>query len=108
MTPELARSAVEAAVRRYCVDRRARIPAFVDRHFSLRGAVALHRAALRWDVLRTPFNLTMAAPAAGLHLAAIGARRLGGKRVARALSSPRLLLPTAVARHMEWLIQTEL
>ena len=108
MTPELARSTVEAAVRRYCADRRARIPAFVDRHFSFRGAAALHRAALGWDILRTPFNLTMAAPAAGLHLAAAGARRLGNKRVARALSNRRLSLPTAVARHIEWLINTEL
>jgi hypothetical protein len=108
MTQELARSAVEAAVHRYCTDRRARIPEFVDRHFSLRGAVAVHRAALGWDILRTPFNLTMAAPAAGLHLAAIGARRLGSQRVARVLASKRLLLPTAVARRMEWLICTEL
>lgn len=108
MTPELARNAVEAGIRRYCADRRTRIPAFVDRHFSLRGAAALHRAALGWDVLRTPFNLTMAAPAAGLHLAAAGARRLGGNRAARALSSRRLLLPTAVARRTEWLIHTEL
>lgn len=99
---------VEAAVHRYCVDRRARIPWFVDRHFSLRGAAALHRAALGWDILRTPFNLTMAAPAAGLHLAAAGARRLGSERVARALANRRLLLPTAVARRMEWLICTEL
>ena len=95
MTQELARSAVEAAVHRYCTDRRARIPEFVDRHFSLRGAVAVHRAALGWDILRTPFNLTMAAPAAGLHLAAMGARRLGSQRVARVLASKRLLLPTA-------------
>jgi hypothetical protein len=108
MTQELARSAVEAAVRRYCAERRARIPAFVDRHFSLRGAANLHRAALGWDVLRTPFNLTMAAPAAALHLIALGARRLGSERVARSLATRRLLLPTAVARRMEWLICTEL
>jgi hypothetical protein len=107
MTQELARSAVQAAIHRYCAERRARIPAFVDRHFSLRGAAALHRAALGWDVLRTPFNLTMAAPAAALHLTAVGARRLGSERLARSLARRRLLLPTAVARRMEWLIFTE-
>jgi uncharacterized protein DUF6635 len=108
MTPELARSAVEDAVHRYCADRRARIPEFVDRHFSLRGAAALHRSALGWDILRMPFNLTMAVPAVGLHVAALGARRLGSERVARALTSRRLALPTSVAQRLEWLIQTEL
>ena len=95
-------------MRGYCAARRARITWFVDRHFSLRGAAALHRAALGWDILRLPFNLTMAAPAAGLHLASVGARRLGSKRVARMLARRQLLLPTAVARRLEWLICTEL
>src|SRR5579863_9482206 len=108
MRQELARSAVESAVRRYCAERRARVPGFVDRHFSLRGAMALHRTALGWDIVRAPFNLTMAAPAAALHVAATGARRLGGTRIANALSGRRLLLQTSVARRIEWLVCTEL
>lgn len=108
MRQELARSAVESAVRRYCAERRSRVPGFVDRHFSLRGAVALHRAALGWDILRAPFNLTMAAPAAALHVVAAGVRRLGGAHFANALSRRRLLLPTSVARRIEWLVCTEL
>ncbi len=104
---ELARRAVDAAVRRYCAERRKRIPDFVDRHLSLRGTAALHSHAIGWDLLRGPFNLTMAAPAAGLHLAAAGARRLGAERVADALGR-KLLLDTAVARRMEWLVCTEL
>lgn len=105
---ELIGEAVEAAVRRYCAERRARIPGFVDRHFSLRGAAALHRAALGWDMIRVPVNLTLAGPAAVLHLTAIGARRLGALRVAGALTRTRLLLRTSVADHVEWLICTEL
>jgi hypothetical protein len=108
MRQELARNAVEAAVRRYCAERRERVPAFVDRHFSLRGAAALHRVALGWDILRAPFNLTMAAPAAGLHVVATGARRVGAVRFANALSGRRWLLQTSVARRIEWLVCTEL
>jgi hypothetical protein len=108
MRHEQARSAVESAVRRYCAERRARVPGFVDRHFSLRGAAALHRAALGWDILRAPFNLTMAAPAAALHLAGAGVRRVGGARVANALSGRRLALQTSVARRIEWLVYSEL
>jgi len=88
-TRELAREAVEAGIRRYFADRRDRIPGFVDRHFSLRGALALHRAALGWDILRAPVNLTMAAPAAVLHLLAVAARSLGAGQVARALGRAR-------------------
>jgi hypothetical protein len=107
-TEELARQAVCAGIRRYCAERRERIPAFVDRHFSVRGAIALHRAALGWDLVRVPVNLTMAAPAAVLHAAAAGARRVGAQRAANALGRTRLLLRTAVARRVEWLVCTEL
>jgi hypothetical protein len=107
-TEELVRRAVEAGIRRYCAVRRERISNFVDQHFSLRGSVALHRYALGWDLVRAPANLTMAAPAAALHLAAAGARRLGAVRLADALGRRRLLLRTSVARRVEWLVCTEL
>jgi Family of unknown function (DUF6635) len=103
----LAREAVEAGIRRYFAERREHIPGFVDRHFSLRGATALHRAALGWDIVRAPINLTMAAPAAVLHLLAVGARSLGAARMARVLGRG-LLLRTAVVQRVEWLVCTEL
>jgi hypothetical protein len=86
----------------------ARIPGFVDRHYSLRGTLALHRAALGWDVVRAPINLTMAAPALALHLAAAGLRRIGARRCADALGRRRLLLHTSVARRVESLVCHEL
>ncbi|HEY7578593.1 MAG TPA: DUF6635 family protein [Acetobacteraceae bacterium] len=99
---------VEDAIRRYFAGCRARIPGFVDRHFSLRGALAIHRAALGPDVLRAPVNLTMAAPAALLHVLARLARRLGASGMADVLGNRQLLLRTAVVRRIEWLIRTEL
>ncbi|MGC1412494.1 MAG: DUF6635 family protein [Acetobacteraceae bacterium] len=107
-TEELAREAVEAGIRRYCAARRERIADFVDRHFSLRAALRLHRAAFGWDMLRAPVNLTMAAPAAALHLAASGARRVGAERVANVLGRRRLLLSTSVSDRVEWLVCTDL
>jgi hypothetical protein len=107
-TNDLARKAVAAGICRYCAVRRERVPEFVHRHFSLRGTLALHRAAVGWDILRTPVNLTLAAPAAGLHLAARGARRIGARRVADTLGRRQLLLRTSLARRLEWLICTEL
>ncbi|HEY6438372.1 MAG TPA: DUF6635 family protein [Acetobacteraceae bacterium] len=84
------------------------MPDFVDRHFSLRAGLRLHRAAFGWDMLRAPVNLTMAAPAAALHLAAAGARRVGSERVANALGRRRLLLSTSVSLRIEWLVRTDL
>ncbi len=110
--PPLGRALAERAVRdglgRYFADRRARVGSFVDRHFSLRGTLAIHRAALGFDILRTPVNLTLAAPQVGLRLAGAAATRLGARRLGARLGGTRLLLRTAVARRIDWLIRTDL
>ena len=105
---ELAGAIVRDAVQRYIESRRGRIDAFVDRHFTLAGSVALHRRALGWDLLRAPANLFLAGPALGTKLLVWAARRGGMKGVAAWLAGRRLLLETEVAREIEWLVATEL
>jgi hypothetical protein len=105
---ELANGIVRDAVQRYIESRRGRIEAFVDRHFTLTGSVALHRRALGWDLLRAPANLFLAGPALGTKLLAWAARRGGMKGVAAWFAGRRLLLETEVAREIEWLVATEL
>ena len=58
----LAEQIVDDGVRRYFEERRKRIQPFVDRNFSLRGSLSLHRAAVGWDIAKAPLNLAMAAP----------------------------------------------
>ena len=99
---------VRDAARRYFADRHARVDAFVARHFGLRGAAAIHRRALGWDILRAPANLAMAVPAVGLKLAAVGARAVRAERASAWLGSRRLLLDTAVGREIQWQIITDL
>jgi hypothetical protein len=77
----LAEAVVTAGIRRYFAVRRALVDEFVDRHFSLRGALAIHRAALGWDLLRAPANLALGLPHALLRLAASAAGRLGAARL---------------------------
>jgi hypothetical protein len=105
---ELAAAIVHDAVQRYIESRRARIDAFVDRHFTLAGSIALHRRALGWDLLRAPANLFLAGPALGVKLMAWAARRAGMEGLAGWLAGRRLLLETAIAREIEWLVTTEL
>jgi hypothetical protein len=102
-----AMAAVADGARDYFAQRRARIQPFVDAHFCLPGTLALHRAALGWDIARAPLNLTLAGPQILMQLASAAARKLGAKRAAAMLDRP-ILLRTAVARRIEWLIHTEL
>lgn len=52
--------AIRSGIERYFDDCRARVPAFIDRHFHYPGAIETNRMALGWDVLRAPINLLWA------------------------------------------------
>ena len=105
---ELARTVVEEGIRRYFADRRERVTAFVDRHFSLPGTLALHRAALGWDIARAPLNLVLAGPQFGLQTAGRMTKLARATRLASWLERRDILLRTRVAREIEWLVATEL
>lgn len=104
---DLARRAFADGVARYFADRRCRVGPFVDRHFSLAGSLRLHRAALGWDVVRAPLNLTLAGPQVALGAASALARKAGAARLAGRLGR-EILLRTDVAREIAWLIHTDL
>lgn len=105
---ELADAIVRDAAQRYIASRRERIDAFVDRHFTPAGSLALHRKAIGWDLLRAPVNLFLGGPALVLKLTTWAARRAGCNRLALWLARRRILLETDVAREVEWLVATEL
>ena len=105
---ELATAIVRDAAHRYVFSRRERVDAFVDRHFTLLGSLALHRRAIGWDLLRAPVNLFLAGPALAVKLAGWAACRAGCNRLSDWLLGRRLLLETDVAREIEWLVATEL
>ncbi len=105
---ELARVIVRDAAQRYIASRRDQIDAFVDRHFSLVGSLALHRRAIGWDLVRAPANLLLAGPALFVKFASWAVRRAGSPRLADRLARPRLLFKTDVTREIEWLVMSEL
>ncbi len=105
--PAIARAAVSDGIGRYFADRQAKVRPFIDRHFTLAGTLALHRAALGADLVRAPANLVLAGPHAAAQAAALLARRAGAPRLSRTLKRS-LLLRTDVARRIEWLVFTEL
>lgn len=52
--------AIRSAIEHYFDDCKARVAAFIDRHFHYPGAIATNRMALGWDMLRAPINLLWA------------------------------------------------
>jgi len=108
VSSEMLSQAVADGVGRYFATRRARVQPFVDRHFSLLGSAAIHRAALGWDILRAPANILLAGPHAGVKAAGSLARVAGARSLGDRLSRRSLLLKTDVGRQLEWLVFTEL
>lgn len=102
------RAAVVAAAQRYFADRRARVDPFVDRWFTLRGSLRLHRAAFGWDIARAPANIALAPVHVGARLAAAGARAAGRRRTAEWLGARQVMLETDVMRRVRALILAEL
>ncbi len=86
----LAHVIVEDAIRNYFRKRRSRVPAFVDRTFSLTGALETHRHALGHDLWRAPLNAALAGPQIGLNVVAGALGVLGQKETARRLRSQSL------------------
>ncbi len=101
-------AAYSRAVERYIQARKAEVPAFVDRHFGVKGSLALHRRALGWDLARAPLNaigapLSLLGEWSGRGLQGIGLHRAG-----RRLRERRYMLETDVARHLNYLLHSEL
>ncbi|MXW92435.1 MAG: hypothetical protein F4114_16640 [Rhodospirillaceae bacterium] len=109
--PPLDRQAVEAifgdAVRRYIAGRRARIPAFVDRNFGLRGSLELHRRALGLDLVRASYNVMAGVATAARGVGAAGLRAAGAREAADRLPGRNLFWKTQVARELEWRLHTD-
>lgn len=107
-TPEEVRAAVIRAAHAYFDARRARVDGFVDKWFSARGALRLHRHALGWDMAKAPANIALAPVFVGVRLAASLADLARRRRAAKWLRSRPILLETAVMREVQALIMAEL
>ena len=104
----LARQIVMDGFDRYLTRERERIDPFVDEHFSFSGTLKLHRHAVGWDMLRAPANVAAAVPQFWLMAGSKLARRAGWERGANWMGERQIVMETAVAQEIEWLVHTEL
>ncbi|QIE55683.1 hypothetical protein G5B40_09630 [Pikeienuella piscinae] len=107
-TPEEVRAAVIRAARAYFDARRARVDGFVDKWFSARGTLRLHRHALGWDMAKAPANIALAPVFVGARLSASLADLARRRQTAKWLRSRHILLETAVMREVQKLVMAEL
>jgi hypothetical protein len=100
--------AVENGIEAYVTSRRARIPVFIDRHFSFRGALALHRKTFGRDFYKHPVNLLWGSPVALVKGAADLLEKAGAHRIATWLHRMPRGIPTALHKELQWLLYTDL
>ncbi len=105
---EIIENAVSRGVARYIASRVDRIPGFVKQHYSLRGALRIHRHAFGWDLVRVPLNILWSV--VKFILAGLGllAKVTGLKRVAAYIKRIPPGFETAMDRQIKWLVITEL
>ncbi len=94
--------------RAYFETRRARVDAFVARHFRWPGTLRLHAAALGWDICRAPLNVALSPVLVLARIAGYLCRRVGLSGSAAWLARRRILLRTSVAQRVEVLVLTDL
>ena len=98
---QLAHRIVEDSIRSYFRKRRGKVPAFVDRTFSFKGAIETHRNALGHDLWRAPLNAAMAGPQLGLNAAASLLKLAGRREIAEKLRARELFFRTTVTSEIE-------
>jgi hypothetical protein len=98
----------EDAARQYIDERRARVAAFIDNTYSFEGALAVHKSAVGWDLVRAPVNVALGVPTVAARLAGLGLRRLGRTGLADRFDDTHFFLETDVDREIRWRLHSGL
>ncbi|MBV0892602.1 hypothetical protein KTN05_12150 [Paracoccus sp. Z118] len=81
--------------------RDAELRRFVRARYGLRGTLRLHRAALPWDILRAPVNVSLSPVFLLTKLAAGLAQFCGLRRLGHWLAARRIFLTSDLSRRLE-------
>lgn len=101
-------NAVNSGIDDYIQSRKAKVPDFVEKHFSFHGALELHRKALGKDLYKAPLNVLWLVPLAAAKGSAFLLNKIGASSIARQLNRLPSGFQTDVQKEINWLIYTEL
>lgn len=105
---QLILNAVNAGIDQYIQSRKAKVPDFVDKHFSFRGALKLHRKALGKDLYKAPLNVLWLMPLAVAKGCSYLLNKIGGGNISRQLDRLPSGFQTDVQKEVNWLLYAEL
>ncbi|MEM0910218.1 MAG: DUF6635 family protein [Pseudomonadota bacterium] len=110
-TKDVLESTIQAAVLEgvsaYIENRREAIPAFVDKHYSFKGAWELNRNAVGWDMAKAPANVLWAPVYLVSLLGKKGTEKLGWEKSASLLNKVPAGFRTDVENEVEWIVYSE-
>jgi hypothetical protein len=101
-------TAFNRAVRNYIDSRRKKVPAFVQTHFSLSGALKINRKAFGKDLIKAPVNLAWALPYTAIQVTSVLLKKVGFKKIDKLMQKVPAGLKTSVQEEINTLIFTEL
>ncbi len=105
---EVVAVAIDRAIDQYIRSRREKVPGFVNKHFSMRGALQLHKKALGSDLYKGPFNISWSVPYAILRAGAAILKKVGVTSLPKWIEKLPPGFETNVQKEVKWLIYTEL
>lgn len=100
--------AITTAFDKYIALRRAKIPEFVNKYFSAKGALKLHKKALGSDLYKGPINISWSVPYTIFKAIATVFKKAGNKKIAALFEKLPRGFETSVQKEVTWLIYTEL
>lgn len=101
-------SAIDRAIDQYIETRRAKIPDFVQKYFSINGALKLHKKAFSSDLYKGPINIFWALPYAGMKATTSLLKKMGNQKIPTYFEKVPRGFVTNVQKEVVWLIYTEL
>ena len=105
---ELILNAVNAGIDHYIQTRKAKVAIFVEEHFSLSGALNLHRKALGKDLYKAPLNILWLAPYTLSRACSFGLKKINLNKLANKLDTLPSGFETDVQKEINWFLYTEL
>ena len=100
--------AFDAAITNYIRSRKEKVPAFVRKYFSFKGALQLNKHALGADLYKVPLNVAWSLPYLGMKTSSALLKRLGMIKIPRRIDSIPSGFETRVQQEINWLIFTDL
>ncbi len=100
--------AINRAIDKYIESRREKIPEFVNKHFSVKGALKLHKKAFGADLYKGPLNISWSVPYTVLKATSAVLKKTGSKKLPTFVEKLPRGFQTNVQKEVKWLIYTKL